>query len=678
MKIKDTLGKNKVILKGQCEPQTGEVFLLLEERIKGNDLFIPRDIKIPCSVKRDSFTAEIDLSLLSKLQNSLDLWDCYLLMGGNNKEPIGIQTGTKALESHALPTGSLMITFYGNTRHTLSISVKKNDTVAALLRQLLKNDDIYNLSGNLTGTDSHWTPAAFLSIRKRDNKNSILYSSETNFPIDLNADYSWTVRLDKQLIFPDTSIHHEEVWDLFIKLESSSDGDSLYLPLMDKATVKDDYSVLSANTFYQAKWYTNRKNCVGLWVKRIPEFLNLKSCAFDHEGQLILSCANNKDREIVDARIEPDEEIWADRFRGFSLEGTIDHDLSSFSLAFSISQLKNLYKVDKGIQFRIMIQIQNSKTNALTWMPLFIGNEQQIEASRMALSDELDAVVKGMPHEPLKIMIVNHVGANLFRKSPVRLAILGTCYTRGAFDSNPYFNPGYKSKYNIVYTQFHSSIASLMSKPVHFPETLFKDRKTIEKAYIACDFEKLFFTELSEANADYFLLDLYPDAVRDLVVFDDQHLITGSFYLRNRTFLQSLQGKMHFVSHDEEETFLQYWRAAADRFSEKIVQLFPQERIILQKARMTNSYYDKNHQVHYFSDQLDLVKRSNMFFRFMESYLLKRLPHIHTIDLNQYGYIGQYNHPYGQSTNHYEPAYYKKLIQKLDQVILEQDQRENK
>ncbi|TGB00125.1 hypothetical protein E4665_00135 [Sporolactobacillus shoreae] len=675
LRIKDMLWKDKLIIKGSCRLRTGNGFLMLEERIKGNDLFIPRDIKIPCTVKWGNFSAEIDLQLLSSLQNPLDLWDCFFVCD-HNKEEIEIHSESKTFESYRVTERFLMITFYENSRHTLSISVKKNDQVKAELTGVSQKENIFRFKGQITGIKIDQFTHAFLSVRKRENKNSILYQSETDFPIEVNSDHSWSCPFNKQSVFPDSMICHEEVWDLFIKLEN--DGDSLYLPIGDQAKLDDDYSILSKNTFYQAKLYINRKKCVGLWVKRIPEYLSLKKCFFDSNGQLVLSCASNAHRRIEGFKIEPDQEIWANHFQGFSLIGSVDRHLTSIDLSIPLNRLKNLYKIEKGLQFRTMIEIKDSKTGVLTWMPLFIENELPPENRSIELQDNLDARVMGKIHEPLKIEIVNHISANLYRMEPVKLAILGTCYTRGAFGSNPYFNPGYKSKYDLVYTQFHSSIPSLMSEPVPFPEQFFEGKKPAEKEYISCDFEKNFFTRLSEAKAEYFLLDLYPDAVRDLVVFDDQHIITGTFYLRNRAFLQSIDGKAHFVSHDNEEELLNYWCPAVDRFAEKIVQFFPQERIILQKARMTNRYYDKNRQVHYFTDQLDLYKRSNMFYQFMESYLLKRLPHIHTIDLNHYGYIGQYNHPFGQSTNHFEPDYYKKFMLKLDEIILDQDQKERK
>lgn len=673
-RLKISSKNQTVLLEGRCDKNTVAGSLLLEERIKGNDLFIPRDLRIPCKMKHGVFRADFDLSLLSDLESSTDLWDCYFVGEGEKQNIVFSQKGE---DKYPASTGCLSIVFYKNANLNLSISVRKNGANGASLHTMTGNSGIYQLSGELAGVNRRSFQHAYLAIRRRDNKNSIQYKYETTLPLVFHSDHHWAVSIHKQSVFPDSSIVHEEVWDLFVKLENDSDDCSLYLPLRNKATFDDDYSVIDRNVFYQAKFYINKKGCIGLWVKRIPRYFELKNLTFDDDGQLNVLCKRLQHEKIIGARLEISTEKWTERFSGFSLEGSVEEGMTATRLTFPAGHLNALYKIEKDDRFMVMIRIEDLMTRVQTWMPLFIDGEPVIRTRKLDLTQELAAAVKLTRQRGMDVIIADRVSTTFHHKGPVNLAILGTCYTRGAFNSSPYFNPGYKEKYTITFTQFHSSIPSLMSRPVSFPENFFDDKKPIEKDYLACDFEKLFFDRLSETKADYFLFDLYPDAVRDLVVYDDQHMITGSFYLRNRAFLQSLAGKARFISHDDEKEFLNYWCPAADAFADKIVQFFPQERIVLQKARMINRYFDKHHQIKYFDDQLDLVKRSNMYFQFMESYLLHRLPHIHTIDLNHYGYIGRFDHPYGQSTNHYEPDYYRKLIQELDKIVTGQDQTEN-
>lgn len=660
-----------VLIEGTCDKDIQAGTLLLEERIKGNDLFIPRDVRIPCRVKRGAFRADLDLSLLSDLKSTIDFWDCYFV-GRDRKQAVSFFT--KGEEKYPFSADALSIVFYKNANRNLSVSVRESEAGEAILHAATDDSGHYRLSGELTGVNRRSFRHASLAVRKRDNKNSVLYKHETVFPLDFQSDSRWSAGISKQSIFPDAAIAHEEVWDLSVKLENGPDDRPLYLPLRNKAAFADDYTVIERNIFYQAKFYINKKGCVGLWVKRIPRYFEAKNITFSGSGQLNIVCKKPQHEKVVGARLEIDTEKWSESFNGFSLNGSVEEEMTSVRLTFPAGHLNDLYKIEKNDRFIVMIRIEDAATGVQTWMPLLINGGPAVGTGRLRLTSELAAVLQANARHEIEVMIMNYVSPASYHKGPVNLAILGSCYTRGAFNSSPYFNPGYKDKYTITFTQFHSSIPSLMSRPVSFPDDFFRDKKAIEKDYLKSDFEKLFFEKLSEAKAEYFLFDLYPDAVRDLVVYDDQHIVTGNFYLRNRPFLQSLTGKARFISHDDEQAFLNYWCPAADAFADAIVRFFPQERIILQKARMINRYYDPNYQIKFFSDQLNLVKRSNMYFQFMESYLLHRLPHIHTIDLNRYGYIGRFDHPDGQSTNHYEPDYYRKLVRELDRIIFEQDQ----
>lgn len=666
-KLKYSSRKNTISLKGNCPLGIGEGYLLLQERIKGNDLFIPRDIQIPCKVKRGAFIAEFDLSLLSDMQShDFDIWDCFFVSREGKQR---VMYPGKNISPENFFTDCFMFIFYQTSNSEFSIKVQKNNTYQANLLSFAEKEGKYLLKGAVPELKLDSFSQAFLSIRKRDNKNSILYKDETNIPLTILSSDNWEATVDKQLVFPTSHILHEEVWDVYLKLESNVDRGELYLPLLNQTDVNDHYSVIQKNPFYEAKFYINKKQWIALWIKRKPVPFELSSLNIDGDGTLTILCKNAKSTNMVGTRVEIEMDKWSDILGGFYADGHINSHDSETELTYSLKQLKDLYHLEANDQFNLMVLIEDKETHAQTWMPLSISNFSGHQPEIFRLTLELTGVIKLSAQHSVVIQITDLQGETGYRNEPVKLAVLGTCYTRGAFNSNAYFNPGYKEKYDVVYTQFHSSLPSLMSSPVHFPREYFTDKKPLEIEYLQCDFEKTFFKQLAEAKAEYFLFDLYPDAVRDLVVYDDEHVITGNFYLRNRKFLQSLTNKVKFISHDNEEEFLKYWCPAAEQFTKKILEFFPQERIILQKARMTNRYYDKDRSVKYFTDQLDLVKRSNVFYKYMESFILQRLPKIHTIDLNQYGYIGQYNHPYLKSTNHYEPAYYKKLMVKLDKIV---------
>ncbi|HEM1641554.1 TPA: teichoic acid biosynthesis protein, partial [Listeria monocytogenes] len=90
-----------------------------------------------------------------------------------------------------------------------------------------------------------------------------------------------------------------------------------------------------------------------------------------------------------------------------------------------------------------------------------------------------------------------------------KIAVMGTCFSRNAFNSSPFFNPDYKAFFECSFTQFHSSIISIMTEPANLINLdKYTDIKKSEKPFIEDDWKKDFFTNLKNSDADYFLIDL--------------------------------------------------------------------------------------------------------------------------------------------------------------------------
>ena len=74
----------------------------------------------------------------------------------------------------------------------------------------------------------------------------------------------------------------------------------------------------------------------------------------------------------------------------------------------------------------------------------------------------------------------------------IRIAVLGSCYSRNMFNSGEYFNPNYKDIYDVVFTQFHSSVISAVSSPVNLNYSSEKYIKDSQLQYVKRDFQKIF------------------------------------------------------------------------------------------------------------------------------------------------------------------------------------------
>lgn len=95
------------------------------------------------------------------------------------------------------------------------------------------------------------------------------------------------------------------------------------------------------------------------------------------------------------------------------------------------------------------------------------------------------------------------IDSNKHQHDAVKVAVLGSCFSRNPFNSTSYFNPSYKKNYSCVLTQFHSSIVSMVSTPREIDIDKMDDVTAYNKYFIQNDFEKNFFDQVSELKPDY-------------------------------------------------------------------------------------------------------------------------------------------------------------------------------
>ncbi|MDY0394143.1 DUF6270 domain-containing protein [Virgibacillus halophilus] len=182
---------------------------------------------------------------------------------------------------------------------------------------------------------------------------------------------------------------------------------------------------------------------------------------------------------------------------------------------------------------------------------------------------------------------------------------------------------------------------------------------------------KTFFTQLKLTNPDFLILDFYIDGSKDILYLDANHIITINYMLRkNMNFFYEVDKNSDVLSHQNIHSYLQLWQEALDKFVEKIVQIIPQERIILQRVRKTEEYKTKDGKIEKFKGKIKHVKRSNYLFEYMEEYFIKLLPNINIINLEKKEYYSLYNHPENNTPDHLNSSYYKDFMNHLDDITI--------
>ncbi|MEA3320551.1 MAG: DUF6270 domain-containing protein [Bacillota bacterium] len=253
-------------------------------------------------------------------------------------------------------------------------------------------------------------------------------------------------------------------------------------------------------------------------------------------------------------------------------------------------------------------------------------------------------------------------------RNAVNVAVMGTCFSRNMFNSSLYFNPGYKNTLNCTFTQFHSSIMSIMTQPYKHDLNKYNDMTENEKKFVKEDFEKKFFENLKKSEAEYFVIDLYPDVIRPIIWIDDKTAVTLSYVIEDSQILNDIP--VYKISdHINNQSFFNEWKEYADRFINQLIKIIPEEKIILNKGRFTTLYYDKQKQKKEFPNKM-MIERNNYFWDKLDNYFLKQLPRAKYVDINNKGYIGDETYPYGNSFSHYESSYYKDLFKEISFLIL--------
>ncbi|MGL5417378.1 MAG: DUF6270 domain-containing protein [Clostridium sp.] len=259
------------------------------------------------------------------------------------------------------------------------------------------------------------------------------------------------------------------------------------------------------------------------------------------------------------------------------------------------------------------------------------------------------------------------------KEKKVRIGVLGSCYTRRMFTSESYYNIGYKNKYIVDFTQFHSSIIALVNEfEMRYNTEIFQDSEIVEsmKKSIDRELENTFFEELKEAKLDYLLLDLYIDFQMGIIKFENGKIVSRNTNLINKSrFLESIEEKYKILIPSNEAEYLEIWEKSANKFSEKLKEIFDERQIIIHICNATEQYIDKDGSIKYWDD-LQGIRGMNILASYMGDYLAKILPDSIIIDSRNLNYIGDASSPDGLTKHHYESGYYKEVLNLVDEAII--------
>lgn len=256
----------------------------------------------------------------------------------------------------------------------------------------------------------------------------------------------------------------------------------------------------------------------------------------------------------------------------------------------------------------------------------------------------------------------------------IPLAIMGSCFSRAAFNSAEYFNPDYKEHFNVSYSYFWPSMISLVSNPLPYDKKMFNDVPEGKLFEIEWEFLKNWDKSLKSSGAEYLLLDFFVDAMHGVLQFGENQFLTRNLYTRNTEYYHSTllkEGKSLDSYHPE---YFNLWKVSFDLFIERIKDIIPKENIILNLSFLTDKYHDENGCISSFFNTKHITRPhflhvNNMWTK-MNNYFLTKLPKAKVLDMNRFKYISQYDSPKDLAPcgpHHFESGYYKSIIYRVKQ-----------
>lgn len=288
-------------------------------------------------------------------------------------------------------------------------------------------------------------------------------------------------------------------------------------------------------------------------------------------------------------------------------------------------------------------------------------------------SDYYDIVTK---HNKIRVNVNSEciINVNPEREETVKLAILGTCFSRAAFNSSDnYHNKDYKRYYEIAYSHFWFSIISSMSDSLEFDRNNFMDIQDREIPHINRIYKKTDFIEMKDTKFDFLIIDFFVDAIHGVRAYEGEKYIGPNVVLNKSNYYRNniLKDTVQFDYRNER--FFEVWKTKCDEFVKGIADVIDEDRIILNLGGLTDKYYDKNGQKKSYIETKKFTKAElncyNLIWNRMNNYFLSKMPNVKIIEMDKYEYIGSEHHPIQPGPHHYEHTYYKSYVGELSKAL---------
>ncbi|MFJ7683421.1 DUF6270 domain-containing protein [Peribacillus butanolivorans] len=672
-------------IKGTAEVSLEEsCTLCIRRREIEHGLEYPEEYSFPLNINSSEFVFEKDINTLLQgisLNNEM-IWDLFLLSGDDYfKLETDKQLKLDTNDYVSLDNKQFKVKPYITGENGVSIFVLKND-IQGTVGNASFNGGVFNLSVQMSNSailkQEDWNNYSIrLMVKKREQEHLFeYYDSMIIEPVSGVNPLNFSLNIND--LFENYKLNKKLIWDLFIEV-TSKDGLVVETPLLCSSGTKGlfnfNYFNFSHNDLYRIKPYVTGKNSIALLIRPSELKIDLSQLKFENNTMHLLGTVSSPEYDvwnfdelesylIIKKRYTVGKEniYYTEKVSHLSLLN------AHFQAELSVTELLNDEVIHHGDVWDMFVRLTTLDGRIIDVMvkPLEDLKKEKFTYEIMSSnpSYKFKPYVNGLGNFSLYFIDSNKPSHNA-----VKIAVLGSCFSRNPFNSTNYFNPTYKQNYKCVLTQFHSSIISMVSNPMQIDVAKMDDVTEYNKYFIQSDFEKNFFDQIKELRPEYLIVDLYADAARDIIKINDDTIVSASLALRQSKYFKEFM-EYEVVTHDNNDTYFALWKEAMIQFAEKIKEYLPEDRIILNIGGFTSTYYDEDGSIKRFPRD-HIIQRNNYFWDKLNSWFMQCIPGCKVINLKDTKYIGQHDHPFGKTFSHYQSGYYKEFMNRLNKLVMQ-------
>lgn len=261
----------------------------------------------------------------------------------------------------------------------------------------------------------------------------------------------------------------------------------------------------------------------------------------------------------------------------------------------------------------------------------------------------------------------------------VSVAALGSCVSRDPF--NTLFNPSYKDFFKMDAYQFQMSIISLMSNPIRYnSEDYVFEKKVSENSdwHFRTELNKRFLNDLVAVSPDYLIIDFYTDVLFGVIEVDDSYLSNKKEIFSKNKLWEKLHLGQSINVQEDFDIYFNLFKKSFDKFMLKKKKYLPNTKIVINKARFTNEYWDdvKKEIITFGNKNSGYYDILNHYWSELDNYVISTY-NTEAIEYNKKYYADPNYRFGGLHTVHYKNNFYEDFQLKLLAIVF-RDLTDNK